>query len=402
MDEQELKKIGLQLVSVFFSEKLVPLSYIKNTVSQFPGAGEKDIKLVAAIWKKKNEEAQKKGKGLDDINTPVYITRGTSMDAEEELTRFLPEEKIIINKEFFRKKLDGVQWADLKPADEKKLVEDLESESIGLSTKEVIFYYNLIKVSAMGEEFSAAPQPTAQQQQQRSATQPQASKKNYAALVLDLVELHICSFENLTLMNEGRRLDKDLLQQVQSERFNSGKIKPKIISILLGEVSPKFIDLFKGFLELVATKWGYDADEMYSLAALYMLLNQGSDKLMPNVKLSTSMSKFVHDELGRVKAIQYVSISFMYTFLYVLITQIYEIYRKFVSSNEQQKIKLVKLYNSEERMQMLIGNAVKIASQKIEGFRSESKETLKNFKAFASKRGSIITAVDIFKTNYDD
>jgi len=83
-----------------------------------------------------------------------------------------------------------------------------------------------------------------------------------------------------------------------------------------------------------------------------------------------------------------------------LLSQITEIAGKFQDSPEEQKAKLLKLYQSDERIAMLVQNAVNLGTRRIFEFKVESREVLSNLKRFLAANPDLVTAADLFKTDY--
>ncbi|HBE01556.1 MAG TPA: hypothetical protein DC049_03645, partial [Spirochaetia bacterium] len=82
-----------------------------------------------------------------------FLARGADMGSGEPDTKSLiPEEKIFINKDIFRQKLAGVKFSEISPAVENKLLSDLKEESIGMNEREIMIYFNLIKLEQLGAD----------------------------------------------------------------------------------------------------------------------------------------------------------------------------------------------------------------------------------------------------------
>ncbi|MEK6794656.1 MAG: hypothetical protein AABZ39_07765 [Spirochaetota bacterium] len=392
MDPQRLSKLSAHIVDSFFSDRIVPSDFIQRllaTVSDNPTA---DGSTIAEAWDEKNTDRKRDGADARDIDMPLLITRGYDpVIPEDELAKYLPEEKILINRDVFRKKLDGLDFAAVDVATEKGLLDELNNESIGLSPREVNLYYSLIKVSMIGDVVAAAP----------AAAHAASADGSDPRHIMKLFEENVCPVASMAAINDGKHINRDYLTMVIKDRITKGKVQPRVLAVLIGDVNRKYITLLKEFLTLVAQKWGDDPAEINRYFGMYLAANGGDAVHLRNLQLSVPLLKFITDELGRVKSIYYASIVFIMTFMYVLVTQIYEVSKKFHTAGEEQKVKILKLYNSEERIKMIMGNAMNIASQKILNYRAESRDVLANIQKFLAKHKDIVTANDLFKMKYD-
>lgn len=390
MTEEQKDALVASLIDLFFSEKVIPSDKVSSIFNAL-GYEKETFEEFSEKWEKRNSENARAGESMRDMDMPLILTRGYDPIAPEgELSKYLPEEKILINRDIFRRKLSGVSFTSLTPQTEKSLLDELNNESIGLGAKEVILYYNLLKVAYLSQNVNMSSQT------------PQQSKNiDFASEIIRLVDENIVHLERMPIFNEGRKVDDKILYSVEQNRIRSGRIKPEAYTIMLGRSSTKYVDFMKEFVSLVSEKWGADTEENIAYLGFYLLLNQADAQGRSALNLSAPMNAFVSDERGRVKPIYYVSIAFVTTFTYVLVTQVYEISRKYKASGSEQQAKIKKLYESEERLQMLLANAIKIASDKIEEYRSESKETMKNIRVMLGKMKSLLKVEDLFSTDYD-
>ncbi|MBI4979144.1 MAG: hypothetical protein HZC28_16810 [Spirochaetes bacterium] len=399
MDTRQEQALAAQMVDALFADTLVPADFSRKIVRAVGGT-DAVVAAIEELWQERNAR-QQSGGGSRDFDMPIMLTRGYDPATPEvELSKYLAEEKILINREIFRKKLAGIDFAAVQAAQEKSIMDDLNNESIGLSAREVALYYTLIKVGSLGDAVSAPASAQAASPASAAAAGSDA-KAATPQRILQLLEENITTVEKLAGINDGKQINREYLMQVVKERITRGKVNPKVLALMLGETTKKFISLEKEFLSMTAEKWGDSTDEVLRYYGLYVLVNGGDATLLRNLQLSVPLSKFVADGLGRIKEIHYVSILFIMTFMYVLLTQVYEVSKKFHASPDEQKVKILKLYNAEERLKMLVNNAVNIASQKISSYRAESRDVTANITKFLAKHKDIINSTDMFKTKYE-
>ena len=131
-----------------------------------------------------------------------------------------------------------------------------------------------------------------------------------------------------------------------------------------------------------------------------MLVNSADETLLKTLELSTPLYSFVTHKIGRMREIYYVSMLFAITFFVVLLSQVSEIAGKYQESPQDQKAKLLKLYQSDERIAMLVQNAVNLATRRIVEYKVESREVLSNLKRFLAANPDLVTPNDLFNTDY--
>lgn len=393
MELKTLETIGVALIELIYSERLVP-GEVLSKFSQILGSEDNDARMLFMnLWSRAIKVRQSKGKFTLELQQPLIMSRGyDEVVAEEELIHYLPEEKILINKDLFRSKLDSIDFSTLDPARERALLSLLETESLGLSRDDVVLYYNLIKINQLAGK-SKTPGST-------MTTMARELKITGSLLWEQADKSGGLSNELLARVNGGRVIDLKILRQVLQSEITSRRINPRVLLNFLGWKNDKYIILFREFIRVTAQNRGEDAQELITHGLLYLLLNGSQPASLELLNLSAPLQTFITDKIGRIRTIYYASILFMQAFLYVLYAQIYEVSTKYFDSDGEQRQKLLKLYSSEDRMSMLVVNATNIASRKLAPFKLEAREVLSNFKKFTSGKKDLITGQDLFGIDY--
>jgi hypothetical protein len=378
------------LVRTLLSEKIIPtqvLAQMGNLVSA------NDATFLATVrkhWEKLNQERVSAGGSPRNIDLPIHLTRGFDEDtAEEELGRVLPEEKILINREIFRLKLKAVDFSSLDSRKEQALIESLTSDSIGMSRDETVLYFNLIKISALSGQIK---RPSAS-----------AQAMNYPATILRLAQAAFnLSPAILAKMNGGKPIENAQLTNILEIAIKQNKLNPKVLSVLLGHKTDKYLKKLVRFLEFVVTQRGEEPQEVIQHFGFYLLVNTAEESMIKTLELTTPLHMFVTNRIGRVREVYYLTMLFAITFFVVLLSQVTEIAGKFQESPPDQQAKLMKLYQSDERLAMLVQNAVNLANRRISDYSNkvEGREVQSNLKRFLSSNADLVTAADLFKTDY--
>ena len=389
MNHDALGPFAEKFVHLLFSDKVVPakvLADIGDLVSDSDAGYQTTLRTV---WSRENQVRQQAGGSPRNIDLPLYLTGGFDQDtAEEELGRFLPEEKILINREIFRQKLRGVDFSSLDSRREQTLIEELRKDAIGLSKDETVFYFNLIKITALSgsiRQRPAAPVETV----------------DFPGTILGLAETNLqMTPANIAKLNLGRFVPREKIKAILQLSIKTNKINPKVLALLLGHRTDKYLKKLIKFLEMTCGQRGESAEEVLQYFAFYLLVHTADEAGLKSLELTSPLLAFVTNKIGRVREIYYVSMVFAITFFIVLLSQITEIAGKFQDSPEEQKAKLLKLYQSDERIAMLVQNAVNLGTRRIFEFKVESREVLSNLKRFLAANPDLVTAADLFKTDY--
>jgi hypothetical protein len=392
MDNEKLIRFANILVDSFFSEKIVPKDLIDTLGNLVSDNNREYVNKIVSLWEKKNQQKVQEGKNRLDITFPLILTRGyDSILAEDELSRYLPEEKILINKNIFRKKLGNIDFSALDINKEKALIEELRNESIGLSKDDSILYYNLLKINSLSTKAKS----------HAGTGVVFDANLDYPETIMKLIEEEFgLTPQVLAKLNGGKNISRAGIISILADSIKRNKINPKVFCVLFGYKIKKFVARMKEFIEFTVGQRDESPEEVLQHYGLYLLINGANSALLEKLELSPHLHSFVTDKIGRIRSIYYVSMIFIFTFFYVLVTQVYEISGKYNQSSEDQKAKLLKLYNSEERINMLINNANTLAGKKLADYKVESREVLANLKKFLSLNKDLVTPADLFKTNY--
>lgn len=271
---------------------------------------------------------------------------------------------------------------------QKKIIDTLNRESIGLSNNDVLLYYNLLKINQISHNI-------------KNDKKEYINNIDYAS---ELYNLAVKSFnltpKNIKKVNGGKSIDEKIIIEILRDAVNKKRINPQVLSICLGFKNRKFIDFFVGFITFLTTQRGDDFQDILSYVGLYILLNGANEKQISKLELSSNVEAFIMDRIGRVKSVYYVSMLFIHTYNVLLTAQIYEISIKFLSSSLEQRLKLEKLYSADNRRSLLANNAFKIASRKISTYKNESLEVFSAFKRYSGNKNEMVTVKDIFDNDY--
>lgn len=389
--DAKLEQIGTAIAQSLNGDKIIPRKLMREIAEAFGPSAMDAEKAFLETWNRKTREQSSGGKAARDPNHPLVITRGfAETQPEEELSRYLPEEKILINKDLFRAKLKGVDFSALDAARERQILDDLRNDSIGLSKDDVALYYNLIKINALSHTTMV-----------KSQAQEKANV-NWPDTILKLVENEFPLDPTATgKLNGGHPLERATILNVLTDAIKTNRIQPKILAAFLGNKNPKFVTKLKSYLSMTVNERDGNQNEIMTYFALYLTLSGTPAATLEAMNLSSPLLAFLTEKIGRVRTIYYVSMVFGFAFHYVLFAQIYEISAKYRQASEDQKPKLQKLYQGEERLNMLINNAVGVASRRIANWKVEGREVLGNMKRYLSLNKDLVTGTDLFKTDYE-
>ena len=406
MDIDKKNQLAAYLFKVFNSENIIPSEVTAALFKMMPSFDPQFSSEVLKEWKRITDAYRKGGKNPRDINSPLIITRGFMEGvSDSSLKLYLPEEKILINRQIFRKKLSSVNFASLTPDAERKILEDLKNESIALSDQEVVIYYNLLKIDVMAKLYSSGQAVSGQSDPQVSGDSSGfktigEGAGNFPDKIISLLFENFADIDKLMSVNEKRSIDRVLLSNAVKSKISKSVHNPRIYLLMFGYGTDKYMQFVKDYIKMVVSRWGGKEDEIYAFFTAYQLLNSASDDIIDELDLAVSLKNFISDKLGRIHPVYYCAILFVTVFTYILVMQVVEISGKYVSSPEAQKAKILKLYNSEERINMIISNAFNIAAGKIASYKSESREIIPNMKKFISKNENLVKADDMFRTIY--
>ncbi|QEN03163.1 hypothetical protein EW093_00080 [Thiospirochaeta perfilievii] len=382
MKREETIKLATYIINAINNKKMIPSNLFKSISSIISNDPGPTYKIFLEIWKNSNKGDNR------SIDYPLLLSRGFNNDitTEEQLSTYLPEEKILINKDIFRNNLKGIDLLNIDNLEQKRLIDVLNRESIGLSNNDVLLYYNLLKINQITKSESSTTTN---------------SERDYATELLKLTTKNFNLIPtNVKKINGGKEIDESEIIKYLNDSINKKKLNPQVLAICLGYKNSKFINFFIDFLTFVSKQRGEDPQDVFCYAGLYILLNGANQSQLSNLNIISNVEAFINDRIGRVRSIYYVTILFVHTYNLVLAAQVYEISNKFNSISLDQRLKLEKLYSSDTRRKMLVTNAFNIASRKISAYKNESIEVLNTYKKFKGVKLDIITAKDLFEYNY--
>jgi len=398
--------MGRYVVELLLSDRLVPKNALEEFVRLAMPAGtssdtdrEALLNSLVDYWNNQAKNRSPQDGGAMSPGTPLIISRGyDSVVPEDQLAHYLPEEKILINKELFRSKLDSLNLGALDPSKERVLVDQLKRDAIGLSSEDVILYYNLIKVNKLAQRSEVAitrgPAPTPYSNL-KAQTEPPLSPEGLFKLTMKSFGIQP---DQIVKLNVGKVIDMGALSSVLQESLRRRRIAIPILAHYLGQHNDKYIRAVQDFMALVIQQRGERPEEMAPYQALYVLLGGTDPKLLDSLSLAPPLFAWLSDRIGRVRSIYYAAFVFIHTFVYVLCAQVTEIAVKYQNSDRAQQEKLKKLYWSPERFGLLITNANNSASRRINDYKAETREVQNLFKKFIGTRKDLLSPNDLFDT----
>ncbi len=390
MKREEVILLGNSIIDAILNESFTPKSLFRSIAEYMPGSRSDNQKLFEAIWKKKSTTSK-----IMEYNQVLRITRGfdNSITTEEQLASYLPEEKILINKDIFRGHLDNVDMINIDQNKQKKIMDQLIVDSIGLTPNDVLLYYNLLKINQINDK--------SQKSTESRSTNSSTSSSDYGLEIYKLVVKNfLLSSANIKKINGGKVIDQAVAQKILTNGISTKRVNPQILSICVGHKNRKFFNYFYDFLSSISKQRGEDVTEILTYSAFYILFSGASESELKALNISSNIDAFLNGRMGRVKSIYYVAMLFLHNFNVVLTAQIYEISVKYLESPVEQRTKLEKLYSADNRRQLLVTNAVNIATRKISGYKNESIEVLNAFKRSQKSIKEFVTVADIFKNDY--
>lgn len=385
MTKENIMLLGRFITNAFKNNKIIPSELFKIISKVIPGDNKDVYKLFIDIWNKNNTGLNKL-----NINQQFLISRGfnNEITSEEQLSKYLPEEKILINKDLFRSHLENIDLINIDNKRQKQIMDILIKESIGLSNNDVLLYYNLLKINQISQSVI----------KQNSVID---DNRDYSS---EIYSLTIKAFNltplNIKKINGSKNLDEKIVIEILRDGVKKKRINPYVLSICLGYKNAKFIKLFIDFITFLASQRGDDVQDILSYIGLYILINGTPEDKIRKLNLGSNVEAFIMDRIGRVKSIYYVAMLFIHTFNVLLTAQMFEISGKFQNSSLDQRLKLEKLYSADNRRSILVDNAINIATRKVSEYKNESLEVLSAFKRFNGTKNVMITVKDLFNIDY--
>lgn len=379
MNKSEIDALTSYITKSLTESIITPETFFKNISKILPA----DNKLVYKSFLSKLSSVDM------DVKLPLLITRGFNheLSTEEQLSTYLPEEKILINKDIFRSCLKDKDLSTLAGTDLQRVIDRLNKESIGLSQNDVLLYFNLLKINQLSS--------------QRVCSSNLSEDRDYPSELFKLAKKAFnLSPANIKKINGARTINEEDILKLLKSSISKNKMNPQVLSICLGHKSTKFIEMFVGFMTFFVNQRGDDPQDILTYVALYILFNGASNKDLGILNLNANVEAFVTDRIGRVKSVYYVAMLFMHTFNVLLTAQIYEISNKYMDSSLDQRLKLEKLYSADNRRTLLVDNALGIATRKISTYKNESLEVLSAYKRYSGNSKDLVTVKDLFNNDW--
>lgn len=389
MEREKLNALAGALVDHIYADRLVPAELFAAAERAL---GEELRGAAGAAWRTRSAERGAQGKPAFDPAQPLLLSRGFGASmAEDELAGYLPEEKILVNKDLFRGLLGSVDFAGVGALQERALLDKLQRESVGLRPEDVALYYNLIKVN----QLAGAKRPAA----------PEAAPPNPEVAGAELLDLADKAFNlsgpGFAKINGGKGLpDRRFIIAGLADAIRQRKLNPLLLRAYLGRRSDKQTGLLADFLRRVCAQRGEDPGELIQYTAAYLLFNNLSAENLAALGLAAPLQAYVTDKIGKVRTVYYAAMLFILSFQFILLAQVAEVAAKYADAPADQQAKLRKLYEADDRRAMLISNSVNVASRKLTVYKAETREIMGAFKTFLSARGDIVQASDLFGVDY--
>ena len=213
MKREDIIKLGTYITGAITDKSITPSDLFKTISTVIPGDSRSNYKLFLEIWKSND-----RGGNRLEIDHPLNISPGFSNDitTDEQLTTFLPEEKILINKDLFRSHLENIDLINLDTKKQKKLIDILIKESIGLSNNDVLLYYNLLKINQLSQNI-------------KNDREQITTNRDFAS---ELYTLGIKAFDltpkNIKKANSGKVIDETVILDILRDAVNKKRINPDV------------------------------------------------------------------------------------------------------------------------------------------------------------------------------
>ncbi len=396
-------------ITHFFSDKINPKKFLNNI-----GQALDDANIVSEVekhWTERNKEIEEKiykeyGSNSAKEIRQIVEQKKKKMDAyykfardfeefsETEVKNWLPADKLTFNQDIFHNRLRGLDLSNVDQSVEKRIIDSLEKESKGLSRQEVILYYSLIKANKIsaGEE-------------QLKVKKKIEEKKFYntvASALLGLVYPKRINQQTITDINDDAKIDRETMRDMLVDKIQNKKFPAYPYLILFG--IHKNNDMYEKFISMaeLSKYLGEKPEKIINYTLFYILFKNADEKFL---KLSNIQPKtrdflearkpnpFSPEGAGMVRLLD--------TFFYALCTQIYEINKNYQKADDAKKVKIYKLYSSEERLKMVVQNSLSVAEKVVQRMKLNEDTLMKTVAKFLQKHGDFLKKEDIFSNVFD-
>ncbi len=305
---------------------------------------------------------------------------------EEDIRLLLPEDKIIINKEIFHERLKQVDFKNLPPVAEKKIIDHLIRDSIGLLREEVILYFNLIKINRLSA--------IVEEKRHLKKTEDIVRYQKMTEVFINSFIPKVITMAQLKELNEGSSIDKDTLKESIIDKIKAGKFNPipYITMVTVGQG-----DVLEHAQEIIATivqRKKLTSEPIWHGFIAFILFHNTSDDFLSQLKISPSIQLLLQGKKGRLSQKGLAIIRFIHALFLNLCMQISEIRSKYQKANEETRKKIFRLYGNEERLNMLFNASIMITQKALNLNKGELEELAEQVKKYA-KRTPVINKNDL-------
>ncbi len=419
IEDDTFKKIRTEVSKIvadeLYSDKFRPHKLISGLCNALePVGGSLILSEIEKLWQKKNDDIENQiyrefgGKISSEEVKQLRSAREKNIKSEYKISKsfqvsnvtpdmvknWLPEDKILYNRDIFYTALKDIDFSTLPPVAEKRIIDTLEKESIGLSKQEAMLYYNLIKINKLAV--------SVEEEHSRKKREEKRLYRDYARLLINQIFPKHVKRSDLNKLNDGKTIPEHSVEDSVYDKIMKGKFNPRPYIILFGYGKNKnFVKHFKEIFS-AAKNWDDNPERVFHLSVAYILFSNIDEDISKHLNLCNNLERFVKDLQHKENPNTYILIHYVITFFYALITQCLDITAKYQSSTEDSKKKLFKLYSSEERINMLINNAFNFATKRITGLKGGTIKITefqtKFIEKYLNKNKGFLTKDDIFET----
>ncbi len=414
ISEESIEAMARSIIKNLYSEKINPAKFVNSLAQSMATDGGASLNdAVDRLWKKKNSELEQQiikefGGNVSQAQVKQLLkSREMTYNEsyrfakcfegkipESEIKKWLPEDKIVYNRETFYERLKTVDFGNLSPNVEKRLIDLLEKESIGLTRQEVLLYYNLIKINKLSASVE-------EEQKKKTSANTVKAKAFANAIIVSLFKKHITS-DKLLLLNAQKTIPKDAIKEVLERRIAQGQVNPNALMILAGyKGKDKLISKMRDFMD-ISRKWGHSPNDMFHYLMMFALFEGADKELLPFLNLSNNTKNFLEGKKSSLNELITSVIKFTFSFFYGIAVQRFEINFKYQRASADMQKKFYKLYSSEDRLKILLNNALKIALTKMSNCsKPEIDQVSLYLKKFLEKNKDLLTKEDLFEDSYE-
>lgn len=409
LNESDVKnirqKIAKSILSPFFTGKISPKKMIHDLNTSLMGLGgdsfekecnhffhehnkNKEIEISSQFSNTPREQIQQLIDATQVGHEQHYLLRKFIGDLkEEDIKHLLPEDKLILNKDVFYERLKKVDFKELTPLTEKRILEALIKDSIGLMKEEVILYYNLIKVNRLSSVVAA--------KQREKKTEDIARFQRMADALIEAYVPRFIKLADLKEFNENHSIDRATLRDAIIDKVKSGKFNPLPLITLAGIGKGRLMESLKKIIDQLSKKKNQETETIWKAYLFYMLFSDLSEEYIAKINISPNLISLLKLQRGKIQPSGIIIIGFTYMTFFNLCKQIAEIRAKYQKADDENKKKLYRLYANEERIAMLFNASVDVAVKNLDFHKGELSELSEFIKKYV-KKTPIIEKSDLF------